>query len=104
MPYVRTDEHGVMRVGRTRVSLDSVVIAFQEGLLPESIRREYPALTLKEVRGAIAYYLANRESVEDYLRQQDDKWEQARREAQAHPSPVVERLRSVLRQQTAIVP
>ena len=29
--YVRTDEHGVIRVGDSRVMLDSVVTSFQQG-------------------------------------------------------------------------
>lgn len=58
--YVRTDEHEVMRVGQTRVMLDGVVAGFMEGESAESIRRSYPSLTLEEVYGAIAYFLANR--------------------------------------------
>ena len=32
--YVYVDEHGVMRVGKTRVMLDSVVIAFSKATPP----------------------------------------------------------------------
>ncbi len=94
--YVDADDHGVLRIAGTRVSLDSVVIAFQEGHSPESIRQQYPALTLEAVYGALTYYLANRESVDAYLRYQDQVWAEARREADSHPSPVVERLRALL--------
>jgi uncharacterized protein (DUF433 family) len=100
MAYIRTDDQGVMRVGDTRVSLDSVVIAFQQGYAPESIRQQYPALSLEEVYGAITYYLANRATVEEYLRRQDEVWDQARQEAEVRPSAVVQRLRSLARQQT----
>jgi hypothetical protein len=37
-PYVRTDEHGVMRVAGTHVMLDSVLAAFEQGHSPETIR------------------------------------------------------------------
>jgi uncharacterized protein (DUF433 family) len=104
MAYIRTDEYGVLRVGNSRVSLDSVVIAFQEGYSPESIRQQYPALTLEEVYGAITYYLANRASVEEYLRRQDEVWKRARQEAEPHPNAVVQRLRSLARQQTIPMP
>jgi len=55
--YIREDEHSVKRVGKTRVMLDSVVAAFQQGHSAETIAQQYPALTLEEIYGAIAYYL-----------------------------------------------
>ena len=99
--YVRVDREGVLRVAGTRVSLDSVVVAFQEGLSPEGIRQQYPALTLEAVYGAVTYYLAHRKDVEDYLRRQEQVWERARREVDSRPSPVLERLRASLRVETA---
>ena len=65
--YVRQDEHGVLRVGRTRVMLDSVVAAFHQGHAPEKISRQYQALSLEDVFGAIADYLANKDEVDAYL-------------------------------------
>mgnify|MGYP003624064142 CR=1 FL=1 len=91
--YVRTDEHGAMRVGHTRVLLESVIYPFQEGQSPEMIRQQYPALNLEEVYGAITFYLANRESVSHYLERQEKLWEELRQKAEQNPSPVVERLR-----------
>jgi uncharacterized protein (DUF433 family) len=95
--YVRTDEQGARRIGSTRVSLDSVVIAYQQGHSPETIRQQYPALTLEEVYGAITYYLANREDVERYLERQQQLWNDLRQRADQQPSPVVERLRQLRR-------
>jgi uncharacterized protein (DUF433 family) len=92
--YVRTDENGVMRVGDSRVMLDSIVAAFQQGHSPETIRQQYPALSLEEVYGTITYYLAHVQEVEDYLRRQDTVWEQWRAKAEEKPSPLVERLRA----------
>jgi uncharacterized protein (DUF433 family) len=91
--YVRQDEHGVLRVGDTRVMLDSVVAAFQQGHSAETIAQQYPALSLEEVYGAIAYYLANEEDVNQYLRRQDEVWKQWREKANTVTSPVVQRLR-----------
>jgi uncharacterized protein (DUF433 family) len=99
--YVHADDHGVLRIAGTRISLDSVVIAFQEGHSPESIRQQYPALTLEAVYGALTYYLANRETVDEYLLHQEQVWAEARRESDSHPSPVVERLRVLLRNEAA---
>lgn len=64
------DQHdGVYWVAGTRVSLDSVVLSFLEGLSPETIVTEcFPVLTLEQVYGAIAYYLAHRAEVDAYLK------------------------------------
>jgi uncharacterized protein (DUF433 family) len=51
----------------TRISLDSVVYAFQQGVSPESIVQSFPLLTLEQVYGAIAFYLANRNDIDAYL-------------------------------------
>ncbi|MDZ4879013.1 MAG: hypothetical protein CLLPBCKN_008451 [Chroococcidiopsis cubana SAG 39.79] len=51
----------------TRISLDSVVYAFQKGVSPESIVQSFPLLTLEQVYGAIAFYLANRAQIDAYL-------------------------------------
>ena len=93
--YVHQDEHGVYRVGDTHVMLDSVVAAFREGHSPETIQSQYPALTLEQVYGAIAYYLGNRRQVEEYLRQQDAVWAQEQRRSEQTSGAVVQRLRAL---------
>lgn len=93
--YVRQDEHGVLRVGDSRVMLDSVVEAFHVGHSAETIAQQYPALTLEEVYGAITYYLAHQAEVDEYLRNQDEVWKQWSEKARAAESPVVQRLREL---------
>ena len=93
--YVRIDDHGGMRVGTSRVSLDSVVIAFQQGEAPETIQRNFPSLTLEEVYGAIAYYLAHRDEVDAHLRRQEELWDQAEAGQDRNPPPVIRRLRAL---------
>ncbi|MBE9108734.1 DUF433 domain-containing protein [Nodosilinea sp. LEGE 07298] len=51
----------------TRISIDSVVYAFRDGLAPESIVQSFPLLTLEQVYGVITFYLANRAEVDAYL-------------------------------------
>ena len=92
--YVRVDENNVYRVGATRVMLDSVIAGFQQGHSPETIRQQYPALTLEEVYGSIAYYLANWDEVNTYLQRQDALWEQSRSRSERESSLVTERLRA----------
>lgn len=60
---------GAYRVAGNRVSLDSIVSCFHEGLSPESIAGSFPSLTLEQVYGAITFYLANRQKVDEYLRE-----------------------------------
>jgi uncharacterized protein (DUF433 family) len=82
-----------MRVGEARVILDSIVVAFQHGHSAETIQQQFPALTLEEIYGAITYYLANREAIDQYLQAQGELWRQWRQKAAQHESDVVKRLR-----------
>ena len=58
-----TQVEGVYRVEGTRVSLDSLVYLFREGMSEESIVESYPTLTLEQVHGALAFYLANQRQI-----------------------------------------
>ena len=58
---------GVYRIGDTRVSLDSLVYLFHEGMSAESMVESYPSLTLEQVHGALAFYLANQKEIDAYL-------------------------------------
>src|SRR2546427_752577 len=64
--YVKKSE-GVYRVGETRVSLDSLVYLFREGMSVESMVESYSALTMGDVHGALAFYLANEKEIDAYL-------------------------------------
>ncbi|MEM7132811.1 MAG: DUF433 domain-containing protein [Chloroflexota bacterium] len=69
--YVEQRDQGYWIAG-SRVSLESVLFAFLDGLAPETIVAEcFPALSLEQVYGAITYYLANRDETNIYLRQVD---------------------------------
>ena len=62
-----TDADGVVRLGTTRVSLDTVVAAFHDGMTAEAIVEQYPSLRLADVYSAIGFYLSNTIEVENYL-------------------------------------
>jgi uncharacterized protein (DUF433 family) len=64
---LRFDENGVCRVAGTRVTLLTLMDAFQEGASAEEIQQEYPSVTLAEVYAVIAFYLSRREEVDAYL-------------------------------------
>ena len=77
---------GAYRIAGTRVSLDSVVYAFRRGASPESIQRSYPLLTLEQIYGAIAFYLAHAGEVDRHLSAGEEEFEEMRRATrEAHP-------------------
>lgn len=64
------------RIVGSRVSLDSVVYAFREGLSPQSIAADcFPTLTAKQVVGALRYYLAHRDEVDAHLAREREAYE-----------------------------
>ena len=68
-PPLKSDQDGVVRVGTTRVTLETVVGAFQNGCSPEEIVLKYSSLDLTDVYAVITYYLWHREEVGAYLQQ-----------------------------------
>ena len=58
---------GVYRIADTRISLDSIVYLFREGMSAESIAESYPALTLEQVHGALAFYLGHQDEIDAHL-------------------------------------
>jgi len=61
------ERNGGLYVAGSGVSLDSVVIRFQQGAAPDRIVQSFPALRLSQVYGAIAYYLENEQTINDYI-------------------------------------
>ncbi len=88
---VRIDSFGVLRVGRTRVSLDAVVYDLRRGADAFDIQRNFDTLTLAEVHAAIAYYLHNKEKVDAYLLEQEADFERRREQNKIDFPPRVTR-------------
>jgi len=80
--YVEQHDEAYWIVG-TRVSLDSVVYAFLEGLSPESIVDSFDTLTLEEVYGALAFYLGHRDQIDVHLKQAEAQFDELCRRARA---------------------
>ena len=70
-PPLHEDETGAVRVGNSRVLLETVVRAFQDDASPESIVNRYPTLSLSDVYNTIGYYLRRQDAVEAYLSQRE---------------------------------
>jgi uncharacterized protein (DUF433 family) len=77
--YVENRDQGYWISG-TRVSLDSIVYAFLNGQTAETIAQSFPSLSLEQVYGAIAYYLAHRAEIDQHLRKSEAAYA-AQREA-----------------------
>lgn len=86
-PPLTTGDDEVVRVGGTRVTLDTVVEAFREGLTPEEIQQQYPSLDLPHVYAAVSYYLHHRSEVEEYLGERARHREEVRREVETRFDP-----------------
>ena len=84
---LRIDSDGVVRVGKTRVTLDTVVAAFAEGATAEEIAQQYPSLNLADIYSVIGYYLRRRSEVEEYLRQRRQQADQVQKENESRFDP-----------------
>jgi len=82
-----------------RVSPDSVVYAFLRGESPEGIAESFPSLGLEQIFGALAFYVANREVVDQYLRQGREEFETLREQARRN-NPALYRELAEARQTT----
>lgn len=79
-PPLSEDAAGAVRIGDTRVLLELVIRAFQDGATPETIVQRYSTLALPEVYAVIAYYLRHRRDVEEYLERRERKSEEVRQQ------------------------
>lgn len=72
---------GAYYVAGSRVSLASIIYEYRDGAAPETIRQNFPTLSLEQIHGAIAFYLGHQEEAESYLRDLESKWEELERAA-----------------------
>jgi hypothetical protein len=84
---LREDPPGVFRVGNSRVLLELVIRAFQDGTTPEAIVQSYPTLNLADVYAVVSRYLVDPAPFEDYLKKCDDAGEETRRRIEASQGP-----------------
>lgn len=84
--YVEWRDEGYW-IANSRVSLDTIVYAFIDGQSPEIIAQSLPVLTLEQIYGSIAFYLAHQPEVETYLERAKADFE-TRRKASRESNPV----------------
>lgn len=88
--YVERRPTGFYLIG-SRVPLDGIVAEYWNGESPETIRQDYPTLTLEQVFGAIAFYLANKAEVDRVIAERA-RVEDAVAEAHRVPAALKQRL------------
>jgi uncharacterized protein (DUF433 family) len=66
---LRLDEAGRWRVGETRIPIETVIIAFQQGSSPQQIVADFDMLQLAHVYQIIGYYLEHQAEVDAYIAQ-----------------------------------
>lgn len=84
---LRADEHGSIRIGNTRVSLELVIRAYQSGLKAEQIAERFDTVELADIHAVLAYYLRHRPQVEDYMRRRQTEAEEIRQRIEAALPP-----------------
>ncbi len=86
-PPLREDHDGVLRVDGSRVTLDSVVTAFDMGATAEEIVQRYPSLDVASVYEVLAYVLRHRPIVDLYLASRDRKASEAQAQVETRFPP-----------------
>jgi uncharacterized protein (DUF433 family) len=77
---LRDDGHGGLRVGQTRVSLESIWHLHLQGGSPADIVRAFDTLRLDDVYAVLAWALRHSEDVAGYLKRRDEEATQLRRQ------------------------
>ncbi len=64
---LRQDADGVIRIGQTRVTLESVISLYEQGASAEEIVLRYQVLDLHDIYATLSYFLGHREETQAYL-------------------------------------
>lgn len=84
---ISVDETGTARVGGTRLTLDTVVEAYEAGNTPHDLTEAFPGLSLADAYAVITYVLRHRPEVDAYMRQREAEAERIRAVIEAHQGP-----------------
>ncbi len=88
---LQMDEHGVIRVSGTQVTLDSIINYYLQGESPEDLYEGFPTVPLTDIYAIIAYYLAHRDDLDAYLKRRKEEGERIRQEMETRYPPKITR-------------
>lgn len=77
---LRVDDAGTVRVGGTRVTLETVIKRFHQGDSPEILAQNFTPLPLADIYAVIGYYMRHQAEVDAYLVRQDREAEAFRQQ------------------------
>jgi uncharacterized protein (DUF433 family) len=90
------DDDGTLRLQGSRVTVDALIAAYRRGDTPDQIHEGFPSLSVDEIQKAIDWYLANRNDVDNYLKDRVVQAESMRRCIESRPDQAA--LREMLRE------
>jgi uncharacterized protein (DUF433 family) len=85
-PPLREDDTGTVRIGKTRVTLDTLVAFYQQGMTAEDLASAFDTVALADIHAVISYYLENREKVDAYLAERKSQADEIRSQIESDPS------------------
>ncbi|MBV7332161.1 DUF433 domain-containing protein [Chloroflexi bacterium TSY] len=89
-PPMYRDSSGGIRIGNSRVLLELVIRAFEDGATPEAITQRYSTVTLAEVYSVIAYYLRHRKEIESYMVEREQQAGEVRKRIESHQRDITD--------------
>jgi uncharacterized protein (DUF433 family) len=98
-PVLREDDRGVLRVGGTRIPLETVLAAYEAGLTVEEIVLEFDALDPADVHEVLSHALRHPSEVRLYLQSRARAGEDARRQSEARSPAAALRARLLARRE-----
>jgi len=93
---LRQDADGVIRIGQTRVTLESVISLYEQGASAEEIMLLYRVLDLHDIYAALSYFLGHPDETQAYLERARRTSLGARRDAERR-SPMAQIRERLLR-------
>ncbi len=76
----------------SRLTLDSIVYAFLNGVYPEGILQSFPVLNLEQIYGVITYYLANKTELDNYLQEGELLYQQQKEASLKDNQSIIEKI------------
>ena len=103
---LRETESGTVYVGNSKVALEGIVFAHQQGKSPEEIQWAFDAVSLGDVYAVIGYYLHRKDEVEEYMREYEERWNRFVEDRLAQPGAreFYSRLEKIRQEKGAEVP
>ena len=93
--------NGGYYVAGSRVSLASIIYEYRDGAAPETIRQNFPTLSLEQIHGSIAFYLGHPNETARYLAELENRWDDLERAAQPASADLQQRIEDARKRQLA---